>query len=117
MEILARHTPTPPNRRRQARRRVYFGAIGYIAPTEASFDCSIRNISETGAQLRLSDQILIPARFHLIHLRAGCAFEVEVVGISKLDCGVKLVRKIDFSEGEPLSLHLRALWLARHAGS
>ncbi len=53
------------NRRRARRMRVFKGAQIIVGSGYSVFDCLVRNLSETGAMLALSDPFGVPSHFDL----------------------------------------------------
>ncbi|HEY5082449.1 MAG TPA: PilZ domain-containing protein [Bauldia sp.] len=68
METDANHTRavTDDNRRRSPRMRTLKGGRIVTDSGNSVFDCTIRNLSETGAMLALSNPFGIPAHFDLM---------------------------------------------------
>lgn len=68
-----------PERRDSSRRRVYLGA-GIRHPLVLSqTECLVRNLSEGGARLALSETVPVPGRFELVTKGRDAACTVEVV--------------------------------------
>jgi hypothetical protein len=90
-----------------------------------SVDCTIRDLSETGARIRTGANSLIEDRVWLIHLRAGVAYQAIVAWRGSLELGLRFSEQIDLKH--PIAghyHHLRRLWLdcgggyrILHAGS
>jgi hypothetical protein len=75
-------------RRRVVRRRTL--KTGEIATSErlVTFPCAIRNISDLGAQLRLSGTVLVPDTFELIVQLDGLEADCRVIWHEGMDLGV-----------------------------
>jgi zona occludens toxin (predicted ATPase) len=54
----------------------------------STFDCTIRNLSETGAKLEVTSSLPIPQRFELA-LHDGRRFACEVAWRTETEIGVK----------------------------
>ncbi len=54
-----------PERRHATRSRLYQRANVVFNGRQAVLDCSVRNVSETGALVRLTDWIALPATFEI----------------------------------------------------
>ena len=54
----------------------------------STFDCTIRNLSETGAKLEVTSSLTIPQRFELA-LHDGRRFACEVAWRTETEIGVK----------------------------
>lgn len=97
-----------------ARRRTLFrGRICWGPHSAISADCAIRDLSESGAQLRLPATQVIPARFSLIHILGGEAYEASLAWRRGDLAGVKFHARHDLrSAGAPELFDLRQIWLA-----
>jgi len=86
MHQPSRHDPA--NRRGGERRRVLLG--GKIVQQGGAFstDCAIRDLSETGARLRLPAPAPVGGDFYLIEMRSGRIFHAEVKWRENQDLGV-----------------------------
>lgn len=54
-----------PDRRQASRSRLYQRASVVFNGRQSMFGCSVRNLSETGALLRMTDWIALPATFEI----------------------------------------------------
>lgn len=98
-----------PGRRASRRQRVLFGGKIVIGPN-FSMDCTIRNLSDGGAQVRVGPEVALPHGFHLIEIRSGMAYRAEVAWRSLTAAGLKFTERLDLNRpGAPM--HLRQLWL------
>jgi hypothetical protein len=91
---------------------VLLGGKLVYGQSDFSVDCTIRDLTETGARVRLGASILIDDRVWLINLRAGLAFWSTVAWRSPPDLGLQFLEQIDLKE--PISgpnHHLRRLWI------
>lgn len=86
------------DRRRAPRRRMLKAAKIYLLDSTAVFDCTVRDISVSGARLTLGHFQPLPRRFCLDIGDIG-AFYCEVVRANGRDYGIRFVTK----DGEPLS--------------
>lgn len=95
------------------RRTLLRGRICWGAQYAISCDCAIRDLSESGAQLRLPSSQALPPTFALIHILEGAAFEAEVAWRRGDLAGVKFLQRHDLREAAPRDLlPLRNVWLA-----
>ena len=92
----------PDERRRNTRPRVLLGGKLVYGQSDFSVDCAIRDLTETGARVRLGASILIEDRVWLINLRAGVAYWSTVAWRSPPDLGLHFLKQID------LAAHFRA---------
>ena len=77
------------NRTSQRRRTLKGGKI-VLSNGISTFDCTIRNLSETGAKLLVAGQIGIPQRFDLA-LDDGRRFTCDVAWRGDSEIGVKFI--------------------------
>jgi len=86
------------DRRRAPRRRTLKAAKILLLDSTAVFDCTVRDISVSGARVTLGHFQPLPRRFCLDIVDIG-SFYCEVVRASEREYGVRFVTK----DGEPLS--------------
>lgn len=70
------------------RRRVLKGGKIVIKDGFSTFSCTVRNLSETGALLKVSSVVGIPDTFKLV-MDDGARFDCTVVRRSAAELGVK----------------------------
>ena len=70
--------PSRPERRPHKRRRTLLGGIVVFGEDACVFDCSIRNLSESGAKIVCAKGIQLPANFHLIIVRDRVLCEAQL---------------------------------------
>ena len=103
----------PPQEGRNTRRqRVLLG--GKIAYDNGNYtcDCSIRDLSATGARLGIRGGTVLPKYFYLLDLRNGMAYECEVVWRNAAQTGVKFLGSTALSElTDPKLRYLRNLYV------
>jgi hypothetical protein len=98
-------------RRDKPRRRVLL-AGKIVQDNGLSPDCTIRNLTDSGAQIRVAPGQAIPDAFHLIEIRSGMAYRAEVAWRTPATAGLKLSGRLDLSLSGPATpIHLRKLWL------
>jgi hypothetical protein len=62
-------------KRTQKRRRVLKDGRVLLPGSRVTYDCAVRDLSETGARLRLqSDSIILPERFELVFVADHLAY-------------------------------------------
>lgn len=97
-----------PRRRTLLRGRICYGDHYVI-----SVDCGIRDLSESGAQIRVSASQPLPGRFVLIHILDGLAFDANLAWRRGEFAGVKFNARHNLKgdiEGELRSI--KAIWTA-----
>jgi hypothetical protein len=110
-EALLSHDVVAPAdcRRSEPRRRVLL-AGKIVQANGIALDCTIRNITEHGAQIRAAAGQIVPNTFDLIEIRTGIAYRAEVAWRTPAGMGLKFSGRFDLnSAGAPLPL--RVLWL------
>ena len=80
-------------RRASPRRKTRFKATIVHGPDRATASCVVRNLSETGACLKLDTPEEIPAQFHLIWLADRAVLAAEAVWRGSGEIGVKFLSK------------------------
>ncbi|HVW73344.1 MAG TPA: PilZ domain-containing protein [Rhizomicrobium sp.] len=109
------HIEKPPAEHRgKRRRRVLLSGLGYVPQTLATFDCTIRDLSETGARITVRPGAIIPTHFLLINIRDRIAYEVQTIWRRESELGLTIARPIPLAaDAHPDAGHLRRLWLER----
>lgn len=73
---MTRAAPAYLERRTEERRDIHAPARLFSGPKLAMWaDCTIRNLSSSGARIELPKIHVCPPRFVLLHLKAGVAYE------------------------------------------
>ena len=103
-------------RRPEQRKRVLMAGIVTYADGKFSFDCTFRNLSETGALVAVGKHAQFPSEFYLICMRDRIAYEAKVVRNNGSEVGVRFRKKLLFAEKiDPSLNYLKGLWIARTA--
>jgi hypothetical protein len=79
-------------RRNDSRSRSFLGAKIIFNGRNSTIDCLIRNISQTGARLFLSGNIVIPDEFELQVPKQGRSFQARLAWRRGDEFGVQFVR-------------------------
>jgi hypothetical protein len=106
--------PPMAERRPKMRKRVLL--TGIIAYDEGahSFHCTIRNLSESGARLAVTDNALFPSDFYLINVRDRVAYDAKLVWNKRSEIGVTFKATIPLASiTDPALAFLKRLWLAK----
>lgn len=95
------------DKRRATRRRVLFS--GKLVNDDASMtiDCVIRDLSQTGAKVRLAGTAPVPNEVWLIEVREGLAFRCRVAWRASPELGLEFSASHDLKD--PTSPELRML--------
>jgi hypothetical protein len=108
--------PPVAERRPKQRKRVLMAGIVTYADGAYSFDCTFRNLSETGALVAVGKNIPFPSQFYLIVLRDRVAYEARVVRNNGYEVGVRFQKQLSISDiSDPSLNYLKRLWLAKVA--
>ena len=106
------HSNPSHDARDAMRRRVLLS--GKIAYGDGAFslDCSIRDQSQSGARLGIRGSTVLPKSFYLIDLRAGTAYDCELVWRNATQAGVKFHGMLMHTEiKDPNLQYLRRLYV------
>jgi len=96
------------------RQRVLWPGLIFVPRPHSTFDCSIRDLSETGARIAINGDALIPTEFLLIDIKNRDAYEVQRVRRNNLEMGLKILRTISLDEASsPEARGLRRLLIER----
>lgn len=97
-------------RKRISRQRCLFACRIVFGPQAFTLDAMIRDVSETGARIRLPTLLPLPKSFQVI-LRDGVCHEAETVWQRGQELGVRLLGPIDLQDPTDASVRLlRRLW-------
>jgi hypothetical protein len=109
----------PAEQRKRRRRRVLFSGFIYVPETDSPFNCSIKDVSETGAKIVIKTDVLIPGTFQLVNATNQTAFEVQCVRRSGRELALKILRSISLTEAASSEAQelkrLLVAWLHRYA--
>lgn len=102
-------TSTEANQRRTLRKSVTAHAFLTVDKGGTHFGCSIRDLSDSGARIRLSRNVELPAIVHLVDIPDKMAYEAAVIWRRAPHYGLA------FTYSYPLTttatpLFLRKLW-------
>lgn len=108
--------PPPAERRPKPRARVLLAGIIAYGNGAYSFDCSFRNLSQTGARLTVGKNTLFPSEFFLINIRDRVAYDCKLVWNKGEEVGVTFKAVVALSAiTDPDLAYLKKLWLAKAA--
>lgn len=100
-------TKPPVELRKERRQRVLLSGLIFVPKTHSTFDCSIRDLSETGARISVSGDSLISTRFLMINIKGQVAYDVQCVRRKGREMALKILRPIpleDTTSSEALQL-------------
>lgn len=81
-------------RRNSSRVAVRLGAAAFVSSSEKSVECTVLDISKTGARLELNDIDIIPSRLKLYIPEVDCIYDCEVAWRRKQQCGLKFINSV-----------------------
>jgi hypothetical protein len=87
----------PVELRRWRRQRVLLSGLGFVPQTHSTFDCTIKDVSESGARIAIRTDSVVPRRFFLINVKNQMAYEVQTVRRKERDMGLKILRPIELT--------------------
>jgi len=106
----------PSDKRRAARRRVLFSGKLVNADASATFDCTIRDLSATGAKVRLAGTAPVPSEIWLIEVREGLAFKCRVAWRALPQLGLEFTETHDLKvAGTAEERMLKRIWVENAA--
>ena len=106
--------PREFDRRPEARKRVLLSGLIVYGHGAVTCDCTIKNLSTSGARIRLPYLLALPDRFHVINVRQGVAHNARIVWNKGLDLGLKLDTTISLAANTDIEFErLKRLWLAK----
>lgn len=97
-------------RRGTSRQRCFFACRIVFGPEAFTLDATIRDVSDTGARIRLPSPMPLPKSFRVI-LRDGMCQETEIVWRRGQELGVRFLVPVDLQDPTDASVRmLRRLW-------
>ena len=113
------HAPgsVPPRieQRTKRRNRVLLAGIISFANGAHSFNCSIRDITDTGARIAIRRQN-VPFTFYLINVRDRLVYDAQVIWNNGAEIGITFNKTIPIDNIlDPAQSYLRELWLSQAA--
>lgn len=106
--------PPIAERRPNRRKRVLMSGVVSHADGAYSFDCTFRNLSDSGALVAIGTHVPFPSEFYLISVRDGIVYELAVVHNTGREVGVRFKNSFALSAIPDRSLnYLKRLWLAK----
>lgn len=101
-------------RRPASRRRVLLPGLVVYGNGAYTCDCTLRSLSVSGARIAMTQHLELPARFYLINIRDGLAYDAQLVWRNGADVGVRFDSSVPLTNNNDLVFgRLRDLWLAK----
>ena len=105
------------DRRPEPRRRVLLSGLIVYGHGAFTCDCTFRNVSASGARIRVPYLVALPNRFQVINVREGVAHSARAVWNKGLEMGVRFDTTVSLAtKPDILFERLKKLWLAKAAG-
>ena len=110
-KMTASTTPTVSEQRLKSRRRVQtYGRVCFFNGTQF-FDCTIYDLTGSGARIRLSNIQPMPSCVYLINIGDGMAYEAYLVRRDDQEAGLMFVNTLSLAElTSPELDYLIKLW-------
>jgi hypothetical protein len=103
--------PRVVNQRKAPRKRTLLGGKVVYGDGQHVLDCTIRDLSETGAKIAIAKGAVIPTRVFLIDRRAPIAYEATVSWIKAPDFGLTFLKTHSLKGEVPPELdYLKRVW-------
>ena len=104
----------PAERRPKTRKRVLMAGIVVSSDGRSSIDCTIRDLSETGARIVAAKGARLPSNFYLINIRDRVAYEASLVRNDAPEAGIAFKATLPLSTlTDPAKAFLKQLWLSK----
>jgi hypothetical protein len=97
-------TLPPLEKRAEGRKRTLLGAKVVSRDGIYSCDCTIREISASGARIHISNAVIIASPFFLIDHQSQIMFEARIVWRNAHQAGLKFIHKHSMNNVEKLKL-------------
>ncbi len=100
------------NKRQGTRRRVLLSGKIVYRDGAVSLDCTILDLSDSGARIRIARNQAVPSRFYLINIRNRSVYDAIVAWLNPPQAGVRFAAVYQLGSDLPVELgYLRKLWL------
>jgi len=107
-DILAASTDS----RLEARKRVLMAGLVVPEGGIESFNCTVLDVSASGARVRVAPDRMIPPEFHLVVVRDRTAHQARVMWRSQQLAGVRFDASYTIDNHLPDALHfIQKLWI------
>ncbi len=103
---------SPADHRRALRQRSFLGAKLVYGDGAFTVDCLVRDVSLTGARVKLPEGQAVPDQVYLVEIRSGIAYEARVAWKRHPEIGLEFVHQHGLAEAStPHLMILKRLWL------
>ena len=112
MGVSSAADPPSDDRRGAPRRRALLSGKLVYGAAEYSVDCTIRDLTETGARVRLATDVPVHDPVWLIHLNLGTAYRAAVAWRKPSELGLRFDGAVDLNGPVDAALHhVRRIWI------
>jgi PilZ domain len=99
--------PPRAERRPFVRKRVLLGGVAVYPLRRNGANCQVRDITETGARIKLPHAVNLPDQLHLIIVREQVAYEARVIWRKGEEAGLSFCKTVDLrASNDPSLAHL-----------
>jgi hypothetical protein len=108
----AAETATSADHRRAMRQRAFLGAKLVYGDGAFTVDCVVRDVSLTGARIKLPEGQAVPDSVFLVEMRSGIAYEARVAWKRHPEIGLEFIHQHGLAEAStPHMMILKRLWM------
>jgi hypothetical protein len=103
-----------PERRPCRRKRVLLPAVVLYDEGKQEFDCTIRDLSESGARIAIPNISKFPSHFYLLDIRGRIAYDASVAWCGKSEAGLEFQNILRLTDiVDPALSFLKRVWFQR----
>ena len=111
---MSQELPPPAERRPKPRKKVLLGGVVTYSEGAFSCNCTIRNLSDSGALIALPTGLSLPSTVYLVNLHGHTAYEAGVEWHKGARAGLSFAASFDLNVlTDPSLAYLRHIWKAR----
>jgi hypothetical protein len=102
----------PSDHRRAQRQRSFLGGKLVYGDGAFTLDCVVRDITTTGARVKVPEGQAVPDTVFLVEMRSGIAYEARVAWKRHPEIGLEFVHQHGLAEAStPHMMILKRLWI------
>ncbi len=110
--------PPLAERRSHLRRKVLFGGVIVYERGRGTFDCRIRDLTESGVKISISRAQTLPPDFYFISIKDRLAHKARIAWRAGDEAGLTFETTHDLSANtDPELAYLRQIWAARNSSN
>ena len=101
-------------RRRTRRKRVLYPGVIVYGGGSFTCDCTIRDLTTTGARVSVPKGLSFPERFYVLNVRHGLVYDAQTMWTKDRDIGIKFQSVVVLSTNNDVAMaRIKKLWLAK----